>query len=113
MARLRKMLIDELETIPGIDIHFWKPDRDFLVIDYKGKEIAHFHGNNELDVRLSPQIVKDEGLTHAPNRIGHPARKNGGAWLIVRFTREKHLAEMVRLVNMAIKLRKQDSKRRT
>jgi len=105
MAKLRKKLIQELEKIPGIDVHLWKPDRDFMVIDYKGKEVAHFHGNNELDVRLSPQIVKRDGLTHAPNRVGHPNRKNGGTWLVVRFTRESHLAEMVRLVKMAINLR--------
>lgn len=105
MAKLRKLLIDELEKIPGIDVHLWKLDRDFMVIDFKGKEVAHFHGNNELDVRLSPDFVKREGLTHAPDRIGHPNRKNGGTWLVVRFTRKSHLAEMLRLVKVAIKLR--------
>jgi hypothetical protein len=109
MAKLRKMLINELEKIPGIDVHLWTPDRDFMVIDYKGKEVAHFHGNNELDIRLSPKIVKREGLTHAPDRIGHRDRKNGGTWLIVRFTRQSHLAEMLRLVKMAIELRQGSS----
>ena len=52
MAELRKKLIDKLEMISGIDVHLWKPDSDFMVIDYKGKEVAHFHGNNELDIRL-------------------------------------------------------------
>ena len=105
MAKLRKKLINELDKIPGIDVHLWTPERDFMVIDYKGKEVAHFHGNNEIDIRLSPEVVKREGLTHAVNRIGHPDRKNGGTWLIVRFTRESHLSEMVRLVKMAVKLR--------
>ena len=99
------MLINELEKIPGIDVHLWKPDRDFMVIDYKGKEVAHFHGNNELDVRLSPEVVRREGLSHALNRVGHLNRKNGGTWLIIRFTRESHLAEMLRLVKIAITLR--------
>jgi len=105
MAELRKKLIQKLEKIQGIDVHLWKPESDFMVIDYKGKEVAHFHGNNELDVRLSKEVVKREGLTHAPNRVGHPDRKNGGRWLIVRFTRESHLAEMERLIKMAIELR--------
>ena len=105
MAELRKKLIDELEKLPGIDVHLWKPDRDFMVIDYNGKEVAHFHGNNELDIRLSPEVVKRDGQTHAPNRVGHLNRKIGGTWLIVRFTREGHLAEMLRLVKMAIELR--------
>lgn len=105
MAALRQKLINELEQISGVDVHPWKPDRDFMVIDYTGKEVAHFHGNNELDIRLSPKVVKRDGLTHAPDRVGHPNRKNGGTWLIVRFTRESHLAEMVRLIKMAIELR--------
>ncbi len=105
MAKLRKMLIAELEKIPGIDVHLWRPERDFMVIDYRGKEVAHFHGNNELDVRLSPDVVKREGLTHAANRVGHPNRKNGSTWLVVRFTRESHLAEMLRLVKLATTLR--------
>lgn len=105
MAKLRKQLIEELEKIPGIDVHLWTPERDFMVIDYKGKEVAHFHGNNELDIRLSPEFVKREGLKHAPNRIGHPNRKNGGTWLVVRFTRENHIAQMLRLIKVAITLR--------
>ena len=79
MAKLRKKLIAELEKIPGIDVHLWKPDRDFMVIEYRGKEVAHFHGNNELDIRLSTKFVRQEGLTHAANRVGHPNRKNGGS----------------------------------
>ena len=105
MAELRQKLIARLHKIPGIDVHRFKPDSDFTVIDYQGKGIAHFHGNNELDIRLSKEFVKREGLTHAPDRVGHPKRKNGGAWLIVRFTRESHLSEMVRLVKKAIELR--------
>ncbi|MFK7965485.1 MAG: luciferase family protein [Burkholderiaceae bacterium] len=105
MAELRRRLISKLEGIPGIEVRRWKPDADFTVIEYHGKEVAHFHGNNELDVRLSKEIVKRDGLTHATNRIGHPDRKNGGRWLITRFTRDRHLDEMVRLVKLAIELR--------
>jgi len=105
MAELRKKLIKRLEGLPGIEVRRWKPDSDFTVIDYKGKEVAHFHGNNELDIRLSKETVKQEGLTNAPNRIGHLNRKSGGRWLIARFTRESRLAEMERLIKIAIKLR--------
>ncbi len=105
MAMLRKKLISKLEKIQGVDVRLWRPDSHLMVIYYRGKEVAHFHGNNEIDIRLSPAVVKRDGLTHAPNRIGHLNRKNGGTWLIVRFTRESHLAEMVRLIKMAIALR--------
>lgn len=105
MGGLREKLIDQLHQIPGVDVHLHKPDSSFMVIDYEGKGIAHFHGSNELDIRLSKAFVKSEGLTNSPDRVGHPDRKNGGAWLIVRFTRESHLAEMVRLIKKAIELR--------
>ncbi|MEE9310410.1 MAG: luciferase family protein [Cocleimonas sp.] len=105
MAELRKKLINRLEKLSGIDVRLWKPDSHLMVIYYKEKEVAHFHGNNELDIRLSKEVVKRDGLTHAPNHIGHPNRKDGGRWLIARFTRESHLSEIERLVNMAIELR--------
>ena len=105
MAELRKKLIEKLERLRGIDVHLFKPNSDLMVIDYEGKGIAHFHGNNELDIRLSKEVVKRDGLKNAPNRVGHANRKNGGRWLIFRFTRESHLAEAVRLVKMAIELR--------
>ena len=105
MAELRKQLIEKLEELPGINVRLWKPDSDFMVIEYEGKEVAHFHGNNELDIRLSKEVVKRDGLTHAPNHVGHPNRKNGGCWLMARFTRASHLDEMIRLVKMAIELR--------
>lgn len=105
MAELRKKLIKRLEKIPGVDVHLWKPDYHLMVVDYKGKEIAHFHGNNELDIRLSKAIVKRDGLTHAPDRVGHPDRKDGGRWLVIRFTRQSHLTEMMRLIRLAIGVR--------
>ena len=105
MMKLRKKLIAKLREIPDVDVHLWKPDYHLVVIDYKGREIAHFHGNNELDVRLSKDIVKRDELTHAVDRVGHLSRKNGGRWLIVRFTREPHLEKMVRFVEMAIEVR--------
>jgi len=109
MAALRKQLIQTLETLPGIHVHLWKPDYHLMVVSYRGKEVAHFHGNNELDIRLSKQVVKRDGLTHAPNHVGHPERKNGGRWLMARFTRQSHLEEMMRLIKMAIELREKDA----
>lgn len=109
MMKLRNKLVAQLEKIPGVNVHLWKPDYHLLVIDYKGREIAHFHGNNELDIRLCKNIVKRDGLTHAVNRVGHLNRKNGGRWLIVRFTRETHLEQMVRFIEMAIEIRVRES----
>ena len=105
MAALRKKLIEKLEEIPGVEVRLWKPDYHLMVVNFKTKEVAHFHGNNEIDIRLSTEFIKTEGLKHAENRIGHPDRKAGSRWLIARFTRETHLPGIERLVKAAIDLR--------
>ncbi len=62
MSVLRKKLIEKLEKISDVEIRLWNPDSDFTVINYKGKEVAHFHGNNELDIRLSKEVAKRDVL---------------------------------------------------
>jgi len=55
MAELRRQLIKKLEGIPGLEN---KPSKvaGGSAIFYKGKEIAHFHHNNEIDVRLTKKL---------------------------------------------------------
>jgi len=67
------------------------------------KEIAHFHGPNEMDLRLTKKIIKEVGLTHPPASRVHPGRKNGSEWIELRFTRKIHLKEVIRLTELAIK----------
>jgi hypothetical protein len=39
-------------------------DDGFSSLHFEGKEFAHFHGDNELDIRLGRDIIKREGLVH-------------------------------------------------
>ena len=82
MSVLRKKLIQKLEKISDLEVRLWKPDSDFMVIDFKGKEVAHFHGDNELDIRLSKLVIKREGLVARPDCTGHPSRSKGSCWMM-------------------------------
>jgi hypothetical protein len=101
MSRLRKELVKRLEKIPGLE------DRPSKVaggsaIFYHGKEIAHFHHDNELDVRLTKKVIKAEGLAHPEDSEFHRHRSPSSEWIELRFTKVAHLDEVVRLFELAV-----------
>ena len=71
MAKLRERLIKELVNIDGLK------DRSSPVVGgsalyFNDKEFAHFHSDNELDLRLTKKAVTSEGLTHPKDSLHHP-----------------------------------------
>lgn len=102
MPGLRKKLIEKLSEISGVTVDHWK-DSELLCVFYKGKEVAHFHGNNEIDIRLTRTIINQEGLKPPPNTKSHPNRSNKTKWIVQSFRRSEHVEEMVRLIKLAIK----------
>lgn len=102
MSRLRAELVKRLEKIPGLE------DRPSKVaggtaIFYRGKEIAHFHHDHEIDVRLTKKVIKAEGLSHFDDSEFHRHRAPSSEWIELRFTKADHLAEVVRLFKLALK----------
>ncbi|MBY0416117.1 MAG: DUF5519 family protein [Bdellovibrionales bacterium] len=99
---LKKELVKRLEEIPGLE------DRPSIVaggsaIFYKNKEIAHFHHNNEIDVRLTKKIIRSEGLSHPEGSEFHKTRSKTSEWIELRYTKKDHLDEVVRLFKLAVK----------
>lgn len=102
MSRLRQELVKRLEKIPGLE------DRPSKIgggsaIFYRGKEIAHFHHDNEIDVRLTKKVIKAEGLSHYGDSEFHRHRSPSSQWIELRFTKVEHLGEVVRLFKLALK----------
>jgi hypothetical protein len=65
VSRLRHKLIEELEKIPGLQNKPWPGREDgFSSLLYRGKDFAHFHNDNELDIKLTKNVIKREGLVH-------------------------------------------------
>ena len=73
MSGLPKELTQKLNSIPDVNVNLWK-DSDLLCVFYKGKEVAHFQGNNELDIRLTRAVMKREGLSPPKNTTSHLGR---------------------------------------
>lgn len=101
MATLKKELVKRLEEIKGVE------DRPTQVaggssIFYNGKEIAHFHNNNEIDVRLTKKVILQEGLVHPPNSEFHANRTHTSQWIELRYRRKEQLDEVVRLIKLAL-----------
>jgi Family of unknown function (DUF5519) len=103
MSDLKQLLLKELLAISGVTEKIW-PDRDygFSSLSYKNKDFAHFHNNNELDLRLTAKIIKAEGVLRPSNSTYHPDRSNNSPWIEVRFATPNDLPNVIRLVKLAI-----------
>ena len=102
MAKLRNDLVKMLERIPGLE------DRPSKVgggsaIFYRDKEIAHFHHDNEIDVRLTKKVIRQEGLSHPSDSKIHRHRSPTSEWIEIRFHRAKDVDEVVRLFKLALR----------
>jgi hypothetical protein len=102
MADLRSALIDRFQKM-GVE-HRPLAGRDdgFASLCYGGKAFAHFHNDNELDIRLTRAVIDREGLIHPTDSTVHPNRTPKSHWIEVRFTSPAHLQRVIRLVKLAI-----------
>ena len=103
MSTLKSKLVQRLEQIAGITHQDW-PDRDdgFSTLSLNGKEIAHFHNDNEIDLRLGKGLIKSEGLTHYPDSTKHPKRSANSQFIEVRFKNQADLDRIIRLVKLLV-----------
>ena len=99
-------LIKKLEQLPDVTLDFWK-DTELLCVNYKGKEVAHFQTKpqNEIDIRLTPKIIKEEKLVVPENAVSHPSRSKNSRWLIQFIDSKEDVEHIVRLVKLAISVR--------
>ena len=103
MTKLKLELISRLEQIDGVSHQAW-PDRDdsFSSINFEGKEIAHFHNFNEIDLRLGKALIASEGLSHYPDSIKHPKRSANSQFIELRFRKRADLDKIVRLFKLLL-----------
>ena len=102
VPKLQATLISRLINL-GVE-HVPYPDRHdgFCGLRYGGREFAHFHDFNELDLRLTKELIRSEGLAHPPDSKVHPKRGINSHWIELRFSRQADLDEIVRLVQLAM-----------
>ena len=101
MESLKAELLAELRKVEGIE------NRPSAVaggsaLFYRGKEFAHFHDANELDLRLTKPVIKALGLSHPAASTHHPNRAVGSPWIEVRFATPADVKRVVELVRLAV-----------
>ena len=100
--KLKLQLIGKLERLSGVE------SRPSIVaggtaLFYKKKEIAHFHNDNEIDVRLTKRVIRQELLKHPKGSKFHHHRSPNSEWIELRFKRSAHVDEVVRLFKLALR----------
>lgn len=99
MATLRQKLTTEILKVPGVSEKFWEERQDgFSALEINGKEFAHFHNDNEIDVRLTKKIIKANNLIHPADSERHPNRSNNSPWIELRFFDQKDIKRICGLI---------------
>ena len=101
MEQLKTKLLLELRRIEGVE------DRPSPVaggssLFYFGKEFAHFHNANELDLRLTKTVIRELGLKHPTGSVHHPGRSQNSAWIELRFAVAADIKRVRELVELAV-----------
>jgi hypothetical protein len=104
MSNSRKQLVQELLKIEGVAEKVW-PDRSdgFSSLHVGGKEFAHFHNDNELDIRLTKGIISSEMLVHPSTSKNHPNRSQNSPWIEMRFFDNNDIEKIVMLIKQSLK----------
>lgn len=97
---IKETLVKRLSEQPDLEVALWK-DTDLSCVFYKGKELAHFHGDDVLDIRLSPKIIREEGLPRAVSADIHPNRSQNSRWIGVQFGNTDDIERVLKLVERA------------
>jgi hypothetical protein len=103
-TQLRDQLVRRLAKL-GVE-HQPLPGRDdgFASLSYAGQAFAHFHNDNEIDIKLTRAVIEREGLVHQVDSNVHPTRSRSRSshWIEVRFATAKQVDRVVELVKLAI-----------
>jgi hypothetical protein len=101
VSNLRKKLVQTLlAEIPGLDERASKVAGGSAFF-YRDKEIAHFHHDTEIDLRLTKDVIKREGLKHRIDSKVHAGRSASSQWIELTFTEQAHIDHTVRLFKLA------------
>ena len=101
MDNLKAKLVDALRKIDGLEDRP-SPVAGGSALFYNGKEFAHFHNENELDLRLTKKVIKTLGLSHPAGSHNHPNRSANSPWIEVRFNNSDDIEYVSKLVKLAV-----------
>lgn len=99
--KLRKELQARLLDHPEIELKKSRfADKEAFFVGKR--EIAHFHGNNEIDIRLTKAEIRKRGYAKTGDSRIH-LRNPSGDWVEVGFRKEQDLDLVVEIASAAVK----------
>ena len=101
MAPLKHKLLASLAEIEGFTAEPSKVAGGTALF-FRGKEFAHFHHDNEIDLRLTRKVIKDFDLSHPPRSAIHPTRSSSSQWIELGFHSDEDVLRVAHLVRLAI-----------
>lgn len=101
MTTLKTQLLEELRRIDGVE-DLPSPVAGGTELRYRGRSLAHFHNEHELDLRLTKKVIASLGLVHPPGSVFHKDRSPSSPWIEVRYATADDLPGVVRLVELAV-----------
>lgn len=100
MNTLQAQLIKRLENLPEIKIGLWK-NTNLLCVFHKGKEIAHFQSEKEIDIKLTSIIIKRKGLQRPANTTSHSNRSKNSRWILHSIENRNDINKITELIQLA------------
>lgn len=100
MTHPKHLLVQRLKQMTDVDVAPWK-DADLLCVFFRGRDFAHFHGDDVLDIRLTPKIIQQEQLPRKIATTRHPDRSKNSRWIEVEFHTESDVERVLLLVRRA------------
>ena len=97
---LRTEFEQRLCEMPQVRLDTYK-DTELVCIFFGEKEFAHFHGDNILDLRLTPKIIREEGLSRSVSARIHPNRSPNSRWICIEFSTRSDVDKLLHLVARA------------
>ena len=100
MVQAKQQLLELLASVEGVTAEA-SPVAGGTALFFRGKEFAHFHSDNELDLRLTRKVIASLGLSHPPGSVHHPTRSTSSPWIEVRFKTKSEIQRVAELVKLA------------
>ena len=101
MTVFKQQLLQLLASVEGVTVEP-SPVAGGTALFFRGREFAHFHHDNELDLRLTKKVILSLGLSHPVGSVHHPVRAAGSPWIEVRFNSEREVQRAAELVELAV-----------
>jgi hypothetical protein len=98
---LKSDLLAELQKIDGVESRH-SPELGNIELLYRGRSFAHFHSDNELDLRFTKNVIKNLDLSHPTDSVNHPHRSPNSPWIEVRFNTAAEISRVSELVQLAV-----------